>query len=119
MKKRSSQGSADTVGVRELKAKLSAKLRQVRNGASLTVTDRGQPVARIIPAGISPGMERLMREGIVSWSGRKPVIEEPAIRLRGPGPSMSDIVSQMREEREQAIVEAVAPRRSRRPRRPR
>jgi hypothetical protein len=45
-----------------------------------------------------------MREGVVSWSGHKPVIEEPAIRLRGRGPSVSNIVIEMRQDREQALL---------------
>ncbi len=114
MRKRRPQALADGVGVRELKANLSKHLRRVRAGASLTVTDRGQPVAKLIPVEVSPGLERLMREGVVSWSGRKPTIVEPAIRLRGRGPSASDIVMQMREEREQAILDAIAPKRRRR-----
>lgn len=37
------------VGVRELKAKLSEYLTRVAAGEELTVTDRGRPVARIVP----------------------------------------------------------------------
>ena len=39
-----------TVGVRELKNRLSAFLRQVRSGESVLVTDRGEVVA--VPAGL-------------------------------------------------------------------
>ena len=37
------------VGVRELKTRLGSYLRQVRAGRTLTVTDRGVPVATIAP----------------------------------------------------------------------
>ncbi|PYR49543.1 MAG: prevent-host-death protein [Acidobacteria bacterium] len=37
------------VGIAELKARLSEHLRAVRKGRTLTVLDRGTPVARIIP----------------------------------------------------------------------
>jgi prevent-host-death family protein len=106
MRKAARQDSADTVGVRDLKANLSKHLRQVRKGASLTVTDRGQPVARIIPTGISPGMERLIRDGVVSWNGRKPVLLPP-IKLSGKGPSLSDTVIRMRDEREEVLHRAI------------
>ena len=37
------------VGIAELKTRLSEHLRSVRKGRSLTVLDRGTPVARIVP----------------------------------------------------------------------
>jgi len=37
------------VGIRELKLRLSRYLEQVRAGQTVTVTDRGKPVARIQP----------------------------------------------------------------------
>ncbi len=37
------------VGIADLKARLSAHLRRVRAGESLTVLDRATPVARIVP----------------------------------------------------------------------
>lgn len=38
-----------TVGVAELKARLSEYLRAVRKGHDLTVMDRDQPIARVVP----------------------------------------------------------------------
>jgi len=40
-----------TVGVRDLKNKLSENLRRVRLGESVLVTDRGEVVAEILPPG--------------------------------------------------------------------
>jgi prevent-host-death family protein len=37
------------VGIADLKARLSEYLRLVRKGRTLTVLDRGTPVARIVP----------------------------------------------------------------------
>ena len=54
------------VGVRELRAHLSALLKQVREGHEFTVTDRGRPVARIVPiAGLSK-LEQLIAEGKIT-----------------------------------------------------
>ncbi|MBI2889477.1 MAG: type II toxin-antitoxin system prevent-host-death family antitoxin [Nitrospirae bacterium] len=39
----------NTVRIAELKAKLSAYLRNVRGGHSLTVLDRETPIARVVP----------------------------------------------------------------------
>jgi len=38
-----------TVGVAELKARLSAYLREARRGRSVTICDRDTPVARLVP----------------------------------------------------------------------
>lgn len=42
---------ADTVGVRELRQNLSKHLDRVKAGEDLLVTERGEVVARLIPAG--------------------------------------------------------------------
>lgn len=39
------------VGVADLKARLSEYLRTVRKGGEITILDRDQPIARIIPHG--------------------------------------------------------------------
>lgn len=100
------KATADSVGVRELKASLSGYLRRVREGESLTVTDHGEPVARIIPAGMPAGLERLMSQSWFKWSGRKPELVDPPLRLT-PGPSASDMVIQMRQEGEEALDDAI------------
>ena len=41
--------STRTVGVRDAKARLSEILREVGRGTEWVVTDRGRPVARIVP----------------------------------------------------------------------
>ncbi len=47
MKRREARG----VRVAELKARLSAYLRKVRGGESITVLDRDTPIARLVPLG--------------------------------------------------------------------
>lgn len=43
-----------TVGIADLKARLSEHLRSVRKGRTLTVLDRDTPVARIVPYTAEP-----------------------------------------------------------------
>ncbi len=43
-----------TVGIAQLKARLSEHLKSVRKGRTLTVLDRDTPVARIIPYAAEP-----------------------------------------------------------------
>ena len=62
-----------TVGIRELKNRLSEYLRQVRAGESLLVTDRGEVVAEFSPPGqagvdasVPAGLTALARRGLVT-----------------------------------------------------
>ena len=50
-----------TVGVRELRQNLSKYLERVKDGETLTVTERGHEVARLVPSGkdTTPGYRRL------------------------------------------------------------
>jgi prevent-host-death family protein len=55
----------NSIGIRELRDGLSKHLAAVRQGATITVTDHGTPVARISPVGAPTALERLIAEGIV------------------------------------------------------
>jgi len=83
------------VGVRELKNGASRFIDRVENGEILTITRRGKPVARIVPAGMPPGIAQLVGQGKALWTGRKPDLPTP-IRLRGDGPLASDYVAEGR-----------------------
>ena len=43
------------IGIRALREGLSSAIDRVRNGQVLEITDRGQPVARIVPVGSAGG----------------------------------------------------------------
>jgi prevent-host-death family protein len=64
------------VGVRDLRARLSAYLRDVSNGASITIGDRRRrPVARLVPISRSAESElldRLADKGILRRGVGKP-----------------------------------------------
>lgn len=51
------------IGVRELKAKLSEYLGRVAEGEEVVVTDRGKPVARLLPYVPTSAVERGIHEG--------------------------------------------------------
>ena len=64
----------NTVGVRELKARLSHHLKRVQAGHSVTVTDRGRAIARIQPVEVPADngwIMRMVAEGKASWGGGK------------------------------------------------
>jgi len=75
-----------TVGIRELKNRLSEFLRKVADGERVTVTDRGRPVAIMSPPDVPAEHEtvaRMVREGIASWGGGKPRGAARPARVRG------------------------------------
>ena len=73
-----------TVDIRKLKARLSAYIKQVKAGGTLVITERGQPVGRIVP--LSPSAEiraqELVRAGLIAWSGHKLAPVVPAASAR-------------------------------------
>jgi prevent-host-death family protein len=86
------------IGIRELKATLSECVREVRAGRTIVVTDHGQPVARIIPEGISlrDRVEALRKSGAIVWSGRRLRPAKPAGKVRA-GKTVADLVVENRE----------------------
>lgn len=75
-----------TVGIRELKNRLSHYLDRVRAGERLAVTDRGTLVAYIVPAAAASELEgliRLVREDRASWEGGKPEGTASPVGVRG------------------------------------
>jgi len=84
----------EEVGVRQLKNDLSRYLRRVREGTTIVVTDRGEPIARIVPAGVPDDVARLITEGRITWSGGR---VQPATPIRvAPGVPLSDYVAEER-----------------------
>lgn len=57
-----------SASVSEAKNGLSALLREVQGGATIIITDRGVPVARLVPAvatrGVSPRLVALAQQGL-------------------------------------------------------
>lgn len=81
------------MGIRDLRDGLSRHLAEVRRGHSLTVTEHGRVIARIIPAGAPTPLERLIAEGRV----------RPARKPKGASPdpvpttgTVSDLVTSQR-----------------------
>jgi prevent-host-death family protein len=87
-----------TVGIRELKARLSSYVRQARSGASVIITDRGEPVARLVPMGrsLEDRMEDLVEAGLITWSGRNLSRIAPVARGQGQQ-AVADLLLEDRE----------------------
>jgi prevent-host-death family protein len=68
--------SSITVGVREAKLSLSKLLKQVRKGKRVIITDRGEPIGRIVPIdkeelSVEDLLKSLEERGIVQQQGKK------------------------------------------------
>ena len=85
------------VGVAEVKAKLSKYLAKVRGGRDVLITERGRPVARIVPvSGGSDELAELEREGLV----RGATMKLPRDFLDAPRPqAASSVTEALLEER--------------------
>lgn len=87
-----------TVGVRELKANLSAVLRRVKAGATVVITDRGTPVGRIVPerASLDAKLNDLAAAGVIAWSGERLRPVSPPARTRAPK-TVAELLLETRE----------------------
>ncbi len=62
-----------TIGIRELKAQLSTYSAQVKAGATVTITEHGKPIGRIVPLSKTKAerLQAMIDAGLASWSGKK------------------------------------------------
>jgi prevent-host-death family protein len=88
------------VGVRELRQNLSVYLRRVEGGETLEVTEHGRPVARLgpLPPERMSVLDRLIAEGrAIPGRGGNLADLGPPLDI-GPGPTLSEVLQQMRDE---------------------
>jgi len=84
-------------GIRELKQNASALIRRVVAGETIEITDRGRPIARIVPLRGTGVLDQLIAEGRATAAegdllGIKPVRRQPG------SPSLSAILREMRAD---------------------
>ena len=97
-----------TVGIRELKQNASAVVARAARGEALLVTDRGRPVARLLPLERRGRLQEMIDAGQVVMPahtmqdyidahspGGRHVSPTPA----GDGPTIADVLDEMREDR--------------------
>ena len=80
-----------TVGVRELKDRLTSYLKKTKNGEEIVVTERGNPIAIIQPIrgakrarSLDARLARLAAEGLVTLPTRKRLRKVRRVRVKGP-----------------------------------
>ena len=83
-----------SVGIKELKANLSAYVKQVQGGEEVVITDRGREVARVVPISAGrQGVNELLTSGKARWAGGKP---KGALGIRLRGEALSDTIVEER-----------------------
>ena len=83
-----------SLGIKELKAKLSRCVDRVRHGEEVVITEHGKEVALIIPISRErKAIKSLVDSGRARWSGGKP---EGLINVRIKGKPLSKTVLEQR-----------------------
>jgi prevent-host-death family protein len=96
-----------TIGIRELKNRLSEIVRAVKAGAHVLVTERGTVVAELVPPGqrrtdpnVPPGLARLAERGLARLGApNDPALYRGLPRLRKKPASVSRLLDDERGAR--------------------
>jgi prevent-host-death family protein len=84
------------VAISALRAELSSWIERAQAGEEIIVTDRGTPVARLLPVDTAPLLDQLVQRGVLTKPRRadRPAARG-AVRVHASGP-VADLVSEQR-----------------------
>jgi prevent-host-death family protein len=94
--------AAITVGVREAKGNLSRLLKRVREGAQVVITDRGEPIGRIVPVkkedlSLEDRLKDLEKRGILGARAKEGLVKAPRpVKM----PKKIDLQAMLQEDRD-------------------
>lgn len=86
----------ERIGVRELRQHASRYLDRVKAGESIEVTERGTPVAVLVPAARDEVRERLVQDGRLIPARGPRVLPEP---VETSGSSTAEVLDELRADR--------------------
>lgn len=84
-------------GIRELKQNASAVVADVIAGEIVTITDRGRPVARLVPIR-ADSLDELIEAGLARPARRRLRDLGPPPRRRANAPELSTVLQAMRDD---------------------
>jgi prevent-host-death family protein len=87
----------EQIGIRELKQNASAVVRRVVSGETVEITDRGRPVARIVPLRYTSTAEQLIAEGRLTRPTGKLTDHAPLPPVPGR-PLLSEALADLRAD---------------------
>ena len=86
-----------SVGIRELRQNASAVIRRVALGESIEVTDRGRPVARLVPLTSGSTLDQMVSDGTATYATRD-ILDITPLVLPAGSPSLSSVLADMRAD---------------------
>ena len=88
----------EKAGIREVKKSLSLYIRKVKKGETITITERGVPVAKLSPvcSNVPEEALRMVDEGLAFWQGNKPDRGKPVRKKDNEARNLSEMVSEDR-----------------------
>jgi prevent-host-death family protein len=93
-----------TAGVAELKARLASYLKQVKSGNEILITDRGSPVAKLVPIAATHNRDdrqrRLAASGLLSL-GKRRMPRSLLVPPKGPVSIGEGVLSALLSERDE------------------
>ncbi|WP_448592519.1 type II toxin-antitoxin system Phd/YefM family antitoxin [Thermoflexus hugenholtzii] len=86
------------LGLRQFRDRLGYYLQRVKEGETIILMERGEPIGQILPFSEDPRgcMTQLMRAGLIERNGHLLPSYQPAVRLHGPG-TLAELVLEDRE----------------------
>jgi len=88
----------ERIGIRELRQHASRWVRRAAAGETFEVTDRGRPVARLVPPVPLEGLEKLRAEGRITEAEGDLLDLGPPLPPKPGVPLPSEILARMRED---------------------
>lgn len=86
---------ANVVGIRELRDHLSAYLDRVKSGETLTITEHGRPIARVVGSSLPPMLLEMFARGEATPSTR-PLSDLKNIKRVKITGSTQDLIDEIR-----------------------
>jgi len=83
------------VGIKALRADIGRWIDAARRH-DVVITDRGRPVARLVPIGEHPALDRLIARGLVRMPSRPASRLDPSDAVKARG-TVSDLVAEQRQ----------------------
>jgi len=84
-------------GIRELRQNASSLIRRVIAGETIEVTERGRPVARIVPLQDRSVLDQMVAEGRASQAQGDLLDVKPIARVSGKRP-LSQVLAELRAD---------------------
>ena len=87
-----------SVGIRALQQNASAVVARAQAGEVIEITDRGRPVARLVPIRAGSRIQELVESGRLKLATTSLKDTPPPLSLGEGSPSLSEILAQMRAD---------------------